>query len=206
MTRARHVARSHAPLLRSWSARSAETREVLVRFQRVAPLSEVPDRMTSSSMRRKCKTCRKAFNAKPCKVAEGKGLFCSMKCFGRSQVRGKWVRCHVCPNKIWRVPAHFRHAKTKTFFCGAACRSKWNEKVMPAGEQHHLWKGGYRSYRRRALKHYGATCSNRRCPIPKARMSTKMLDVDHIDGNRKNNALSNLRVLCVWCHAAHTRN
>lgn len=34
---------------------------------------------------------------------------------------------------------------------------------------------------------------------------TKMLDVHHRDGNRSNNKLSNLEVLCVWCHALETR-
>ena len=75
---------------------------------------------------------------------------------------------------------------------------------MRAGEQHHGWKGGYRSYRRRAIKQYGAKCSNEHCPIPTTRMSTKMLDVDHTDGNRENNDITNLRVLCVWCHAERT--
>lgn len=28
-----------------------------------------------------------------------------------------------------------------------------------------------------------------------------ILDVHHIDGNRGNNSLGNLEVLCVWCHA-----
>ena len=156
-------------------------------------------------MKRKCESCRKLFNAKPCKVAQGKGRFCSMKCFGKSNVSGSWVRCHVCPKRIWRTPYHFRHAKTQTFFCGARCRSRWNEKVMPSEEKHPGWKGGYRSYRRRAIKHYGAVCSNANCPIPKTLVPVKMLDVDHIDGNRKHNAISNLRVLCVWCHAERTR-
>lgn len=32
-----------------------------------------------------------------------------------------------------------------------------------------------------------------------------MLDVDHIDSNRSNAALSNLQILCIWCHALKTR-
>lgn len=33
----------------------------------------------------------------------------------------------------------------------------------------------------------------------------QMLDVDHINSNRKDNKLCNLQVLCVWCHALKTR-
>lgn len=156
-------------------------------------------------MLRRCETCKKRFSAKPCKVAQGKGRFCSMKCFGQASLQGRWVRCHVCPKKIWRRPHHFRSTRTGAFFCGPACRSKWSGKVMPAGEQHPGWKGGARSYRRRALKRFGAKCKGPRCPIPAARMSAVMLDVDHIDGNRRNNAITNLQVLCVWCHAERTR-
>src|SRR5438876_2230962 len=32
-----------------------------------------------------------------------------------------------------------------------------------------------------------------------------MLDVDHLDNDRTNNSLDNLRVVCVWCHALKTR-
>lgn len=33
----------------------------------------------------------------------------------------------------------------------------------------------------------------------------QMLDVHHRDGDRKNNKIENLEVLCVWCHALETR-
>ena len=33
----------------------------------------------------------------------------------------------------------------------------------------------------------------------------KLLDVHHVDGDRSNNDVSNLVVLCVWCHAKVTR-
>jgi hypothetical protein len=34
----------------------------------------------------------------------------------------------------------------------------------------------------------------------------RMLDVHHKNNDRNDNRLKNLEVLCVWCHALHTRN
>lgn len=34
---------------------------------------------------------------------------------------------------------------------------------------------------------------------------SELLDVHHVDGNRKHNKIENLEVLCVWCHAIVTR-
>lgn len=56
------------------------------------------------------------------------------------------------------------------------------------------------TYRRRALMEYGALCSM--CGYGDY---VEMLEVNHIDHNRKNNHLSNLEVLCVWCHRIETQ-
>ncbi len=56
------------------------------------------------------------------------------------------------------------------------------------------------TYRIRALKEYGSFCTW--CGYDR---EIKMLDVDHIDSNRKNNKLENLQILCVFCHAMKTR-
>jgi hypothetical protein len=64
------------------------------------------------------------------------------------------------------------------------------------------------SYRQRAIKANGARCSSPDCPLRRAEIPVprKMLDVDHRDGDRSNNAQDNLVVLCVWCHATKTRH
>lgn len=56
------------------------------------------------------------------------------------------------------------------------------------------------TYRNRALMEYGAYCN-----LCEYAYDVRMLDVDHIDGNRKNGKLDNLQVLCLWCHALKTR-
>lgn len=50
------------------------------------------------------------------------------------------------------------------------------------------------SYRSRALKHYGSKCSV--CGFS----NILALEVHHIDKNRDNNSIENLKVLCANCH------
>lgn len=59
------------------------------------------------------------------------------------------------------------------------------------------YKDGISNYRQKAFEKYGRKCS--KCG------SIKNLMVHHIDGNRHNNNLSNLRVLCWSCHEKITR-
>lgn len=60
-------------------------------------------------------------------------------------------------------------------------------------ELHHGYKNGKRSYRKYLLRGFlNAICST--C------QSNKKLIVHHIDSNRDNNSLNNLKVLCASCH------
>lgn len=151
-------------------------------------------------MIRNCAKCRSPFRTKACLVARGQGKFCSKRCADDNLRTGKVVLCHACSRSIYRPTSILNKAKTATYFCGPGCRSNWSEKVMPSGTRHHNWKYGLRAYRRMALKEYGKRCHQ--CGYSK---DARMLDVDHRNGNRKNNSVENLMVLCVWCHAAKTR-
>lgn len=55
-------------------------------------------------------------------------------------------------------------------------------------------KDGASTYRARALKHYECKCSI--CGFD----NILALEVHHIDKNRDNNSIENLRVLCANCH------
>jgi hypothetical protein len=79
-----------------------------------------------------------------------------------------------------------------------------SNKIYRTGTRHPNYReDSINSYRVRALTYYGEKCSNDKCPFDI--VEKKMLDVHHIDRNRKNNKTENLRVLCVWCHALETR-
>ena len=158
-------------------------------------------------MKKYCETCSKEFYTIPARVRVGKGRFCSARCSGIAiRKPTTTVNCHSCGSKLVRRIDYVERSKTGTCFCGPRCRSNWLEKVMPSGEKHHAWKGGESNYRARAIKAYGAVCSNSLCKIRAAgiEVQEKMLDVDHIEG-RSSHLLENLRVLCVWCHAEKTR-
>lgn len=63
----------------------------------------------------------------------------------------------------------------------------------------HYGTSGIASYRKRALEKYGAACIQ--CGYDENILA---LEVDHIDGNRQNNNLGNLQVLCANCHKIKT--
>ncbi len=53
------------------------------------------------------------------------------------------------------------------------------------------------NYRKLAFSHYPQVCAHCGFGIPDA------LEVAHIDGNRSNNAVTNLVILCPNCHKMH---
>lgn len=65
-------------------------------------------------------------------------------------------------------------------------------------ENNPRWKGGKRAYKDMALKHYGRKCMS----CGKEDEMPKMIHVHHKDGNRNNNDMKNLKVLCAKCHSA----
>lgn len=60
------------------------------------------------------------------------------------------------------------------------------------GETNHMWRGGRRTYRKRAVNLHGEQC--------KMCNSRRNVVVHHIDGNRNNNRINNLIPLCAECH------
>jgi hypothetical protein len=125
--------------------------------------------------------------------------FCSATCSTKHRSTLVDVECDFCHIQHKRSPSQLLKSKTGLRFCSRECKdeaqktgSAFNKTLLP----HSLDK----EYRKHALRIYGAKCKE--CSYS---ATVKMLDVDHIDSNRKNNTIENLQVLCVWCHALKTR-
>ena len=122
--------------------------------------------------------------------------FCSLACCNKRRGHLVTLTCAYCHVEFQRPEGKVRTALS---FCGRNCLARAREidsgvlKVRRYGQ-------GITRYRTRAFRAHG-----KRCAVCGYEADERMLDVDHIDGDRKNHAITNLQVLCVWDHACKTR-
>ena len=103
-------------------------------------------------------------------------------------------QCLNCGKTFMIAPYRFQSAK----FCSRKCNAQYHaqeQSLRMKGEQNPFWNGGisityYRRIFRDKLPHKCNQCGHKR-----------YLTVHHKDGNRQNNELLNLEVLCRSCHA-----
>lgn len=157
-----------------------------------------------------CTICGKSFDKtlSAIKLTEKRGgteHFCSPECGYASQRRKIEVTCGACEAKLQRKRHLVLNSKTGTFFCDAYCKIKAQQigsdsAVVP---EHY----GVSDYRTVALRAFGSECEI--CKGQKLERQAwenlpETLEVHHIDGDRSNNSLENLIVLCGTHHNALT--
>lgn len=157
-----------------------------------------------------CTFCKKDFEKalKHIKYATkiGSQMFCSKECQNKIKCTGVEDKCGNCEKIVYRAKSQKRQSKSGKSFCDRHCATIYHNKTIRSGEGNPNYIDGVGSYRFRAIQKYGSKCMNIDCPISKViEIPLKMLDVDHIDSDRKNNKIENLQVLCAWCHAIKTR-
>lgn len=154
-----------------------------------------------------CKQCGQFFHCKPSHLKNGR-KYCSSVCSWSSLKKGKVVSCFICKANFYRNAAEIKKSKSGKLFCSHTCSAKWSNTLENRkGERHSNWLGGHSSYRTRAIEKYGLKCKNgESCPLKDVILPKFLLEVDHIDGNKKNSKISNLQILCVWCHQIKTFN
>lgn len=136
-------------------------------------------------------TIRAQFVKKECKWCGKKIASCSLNlhedyCY----LNPKNLKlCPVCKKPI-------KHYKENTT-CSSGCANTY----FRTGENHPNYKpNACWKYRQKALLYYPHKCAN--CGYNER---IELLDVHHIDENRKNNKKENLIILCAMCHSAITR-
>lgn len=150
-------------------------------------------------MIKQCKQCKNDFTA-----ARSRIQFCSTRCQYDAQRRQVEVTCAYCGTTFSvKQSIHEKNAnKSGMFFCGRSCKEQAQisqesrfSAIIPS--HYGTGKHNYRPYLMRRTIPQCARCGYND--------KSEMIDVDHIDGDRLNRAVANLRYLCVWCHALRHR-
>lgn len=133
----------------------------------------------------RCCVCAKPIYRRPSQTqGDGSRVFCSQACYGISN--RKETPCVICGTSILAG----QHKKT----CSRSCSNKQRAGVK-YGRPNGLDKvNSYKVLKVRLLGLRGKACE--RCGYPKY----EILQVHHRDGDRQNNALSNLELVCPNCH------
>jgi hypothetical protein len=90
---------------------------------------------------------------------------------------------------LYRTPKHFKHSKSKFFFCDKSCLAIWKNKNLIIGEKHVSWKHGEYAYRN-IMKRSEVALQCKYCGMKDFRV----LLVHHIDGNRKKQCIEKSNV------------
>ncbi len=141
-----------------------------------------------------CKICKKDFYAKPSWLQHGWGKYCSRSCQYEGRKTGKIVNCYICKKPVYKSGKNLRGSKSKKYFCGKSCQTKWRN-ITYIGSKHGNWKNGDYAYRS-ILDRNGVTKICKLC----RKKDERVLAVHHIDHNHSNNKLNNLTWLCHNCH------
>lgn len=141
-----------------------------------------------------CLFCYKKFKAR-----KNKQQYCNKECANNSRYRLVTVHCAHCDASITRPLNKVKAPKTGLNFCNRECKEAAQCIGGLAKLQPPHYKDGAASYKERAIREYGNICAL--CGITDLWNNRPIiLDVHHIDGNRKNGKISNLQVLCPNCH------
>ncbi len=105
------------------------------------------------------------------------------------------VECSACGKEFERYLRKIEGTKTWFTFCSVDCQNS-----REARQQGYKTGHPGQTYRNKALGTYEEKCVG--CGIgPEWGGQRLVIEVDHIDGDRSNNNIENLRFLCPNCHS-----
>ena len=143
-----------------------------------------------------CEFCNKNF----LRIATGdkRAKYCSKECSNSSKVRSAEFECWTCKEKFTRPRSSYKSSKSKVYFCSRGCKHKAQriEGGCKDIQPNHYKDGGATKIKSLIRDMKSPCCID--CGISKS----YLLDVHHVDSNRKNNPVdgSNWEILCANCH------
>lgn len=125
------------------------------------------------------------------------------ECFTNQIIEKSLIRrCINCSKDMTNARYKSGKLKLDTIFCSLQCDQEYRRKKIDKLIESDVVVGivameGY------LLRKYDSTCQGKDCGwnIPNPNTGKSCLGVHHIDGNSKNNRLSNVELLCPNCHS-----
>jgi hypothetical protein len=125
-------------------------------------------------------------------------LYCDIKKDGmhrcpncKAKRAGKYVKCVYCGKEIFRSQKDIDKNISGFFYCSKECGNKHKNQLRKENGE---WEKS-KNYRLKALENY-----EHKCLCCGWNEDERILEVHHIDGNRNNNSVNNLCILCPTCH------
>ena len=102
------------------------------------------------------------------------------------------VKCSFCGKEIERRPSDVSGNSTGHFYCSRECGNRHKNQLRKENGE---WENSSTNYRSRALESY-----EHKCLCCGWSEDERILEAHHIDGDRNNNKITNLCLLCPTCH------
>ena len=138
-----------------------------------------------------CDYCRDEYKKQKRFMGSTREHYCSTSCYNEDKVRIK-VTCAHCGILFSKNPSKVNASSSGLHFCCREHKDLAQSYIKEIQPNH--YGTGSTNYRSKAFKIYGKICSV--CGYA----NEHALEVHHIDKNRDNNDISNLKVLCANCH------
>lgn len=140
----------------------------------------------------KCLDCGTEWEAIFQNVGYGPKKHHCMSCWNRA-IEDKWEEknCTYCGKTVKRLKSRIAVNKTGLFYCSRECGNR-HKNVQR--EENGEWVDS-KNYRLRAFN-----SQEHKCFVCGWNEDERILEVHHIDENRSNNSVENLKILCPTCH------
>lgn len=100
-------------------------------------------------------------------------------------------KCAYCGKSIYRAPSDIKENKSGYFYCSHTCGNLHKNQIRKESGE---WENT-NNYRLKAFEYY-----EHKCAVCGWNEDERVLQVHHLDENRKNNSKENLCILCPTCH------